>query len=75
MDQFNTEMIDLKKNLFLDKNINATPIISLKHAMFCRSISFELQKKKIIPLTPPPPPLRPQLNDWAMYAMKLKEFK
>lgn len=73
MDQFNAEMIDLKKNLFLDKNINATPIISLKHAMFCRPISFELPKK-IIPLNPPPP-LRPQLNDWAMYAMKLKEFK
>lgn len=73
MDQFNTEMIDLKKNLFLDKNINATPIISLKHAMFCRSISFELPKKNNS--TKPPPPLHPQLNDWAMYAMKLKEFK
>lgn len=42
--------------------------------MFCRPISFELPKKNNS-TKPPPPPLRPQLNDWAMYAMKLKEFK
>lgn len=54
MDQFNTEMIDLNKNLFLDKNINATLIISLKHAMFCRPISFELPKKNNSTKLPPP---------------------
>lgn len=75
MDQFNTEMIDLKKKIYFLTKTSMQLQLYL-WSMQCSVDQFLLSfPKKIIPLNSPPPPLRPQLNDWAMYAMKLKEFK
>lgn len=75
IDQFNTQIIDLKKSISW-QNHQYNFYISLQHAMFYWSISLSFEKKRTKLCNPPPNPQHPHpVKELCNIHYEIKEFK